>query len=399
MQGAGFPRLLALFYSPGMNSLNSSDVAELAKFNVVILGAYAGWSTSAYPNLKSAVTALKAANPSVLVGNYSILMEAYQDGSARASKLTNSNWWLKTASAAQVYEYSGSWTVDPTVDTAPDSNGQRYPQWFASYWDTSVPMGSSGLDFWFLDTVYHLTQQQYLSGGSATGANWLINGVNQATADPTASAAMRAAQAAEWTAIEALEPQMLLMGNTDKGSLTYAEYQHKLPAALLEGVTGQTWSVDTWGGWAEMMAWYAETVADTISPNMVVMGGLPTSNTDYALFRYTLCSTLLGDGYLTWADASGYGTVPPWMDEYNVKLGTASTTAAAAQAAPYQNGVYRRDFQNGIALVNPRGNGTRTVSLGGTFYKISGTQDPVTNNGQAVTSVTLNAADGIILTR
>ena len=32
--------------------------------------------------------------------------------------------------------------------------------------------------------------------------------------------------------------------------------------------------------------------------------------------------------------------------------------------------------------VNPRGNGTQTVALGGTFHKILGTQDPATNNGQ-----------------
>ncbi|MGH8327315.1 MAG: hypothetical protein ACRET2_11175, partial [Steroidobacteraceae bacterium] len=54
---------------------------------------------------------------------------------------------------------------------------------------------------------------------------------------------------------------------------------------------------------------------------------------------------------------------------------------------------------NGIALVNPKGNGTQTVQLGGTFVKIKGTQDPSVNNGQTVTSVTLNDRDGIILLR
>jgi len=50
-------------------------------------------------------------------------------------------------------------------------------------------------------------------------------------------------------------------------------------------------------------------------------------------------------------------------------------------------------------LVNPRGNGTLTVTLAGTFHKILGAQDPATNNGQAVTSVTLKAADDLVLTR
>jgi hypothetical protein len=61
--------------------------------------------------------------------------------------------------------------------------------------------------------------------------------------------------------------------------------------------------------------------------------------------------------------------------------------------------VWRRDFTNGIALVNPKGNGMQTVQLGGTFVKIKGTQDPSVNNGQTVTSVTLQDRDGIILLR
>ena len=50
-------------------------------------------------------------------------------------------------------------------------------------------------------------------------------------------------------------------------------------------------------------------------------------------------------------------------------------------------------------LVNPSGNGAKTVNLGGTFRKLSGPQDPGTNNGAIVTSVTLADRDGIILSR
>jgi hypothetical protein len=61
--------------------------------------------------------------------------------------------------------------------------------------------------------------------------------------------------------------------------------------------------------------------------------------------------------------------------------------------------VWRRDFDNGIALVNPKGNGTQTVTLETAFVKLKGTQDPATNNGQTVTTVTLKDRDGIILMR
>ena len=84
--------------------------------------------------------------------------------------------------------------------------------------------------------------------------------------------------------------------------------------------------------------------------------------------------------------------------------GTTSSTSTWAALQPavtaaWQNGVYRRDFQNSIVRVNPHGNGTQTVTLAGTSHKILGTQDPATNNDQAATSVTLKAADDLVLTR
>jgi hypothetical protein len=65
----------------------------------------------------------------------------------------------------------------------------------------------------------------------------------------------------------------------------------------------------------------------------------------------------------------------------------------------WQNGVYRRNFQNGIVLVNPKGNGTRTVTLETNYVKIRGTQAPSVNSGATVRTVTLKDRDGIILLR
>jgi len=61
-----------------------------------------------------------------------------------------------------------------------------------------------------------------------------------------------------------------------------------------------------------------------------------------------------------------------------------------AAYSPVTN-VWRRDFQNGIALVNPD-TIAHTVNLGGTFKKIAGRvgySDTTVNNGASVTSVTL----------
>jgi len=60
--------------------------------------------------------------------------------------------------------------------------------------------------------------------------------------------------------------------------------------------------------------------------------------------------------------------------------------------------VWRRDFQNGVALVNASGQ-TASIALGSTYQKIKGTQDPVVNDGTLVSAVTVPAKDGVILLR
>ena len=83
-----------------------------------------------------------------------------------------------------------------------------------------------------------------------------------------------------------------------------------------------------------------------------------------------------------------------WFDEYDADLGRAIDPP---QFRAWQNGVYRRRFENGVVLVNPKGNGSRTVQPGPGYNRIDGTQDRTVNNGQAANSVTLAERDGIVL--
>ena len=60
--------------------------------------------------------------------------------------------------------------------------------------------------------------------------------------------------------------------------------------------------------------------------------------------------------------------------------------------------VFRRDFDNGVALANATAR-ARTIQVGTGFRRIDGIQDRTVNNGQAVTAVTLQPYDGILLVR
>ena len=81
--------------------------------------------------------------------------------------------------------------------------------------------------------------------------------------------------------------------------------------------------------------------------------------------RFGLASALMDDGPLLHG-GWGYYT---WFDEYEVALGQPLGAFGAPIAA--DSSVWRRDFENGVALVNS-GDETVTVELGDTYYAPEG---------------------------
>ncbi len=102
-----------------------------------------------------------------------------------------------------------------------------------------------------------------------------------------------------------------------------------------------------------------------------------TAGREYGLASYFLVSTgrdLLGN--------DPGGTPDDWWTGYDVQLG-------APKSSRYSwNGLLRRDFENGYALVNQPGATSKTVSLGGTYTDMAGLQ---------TTSVALGPASGAVL--
>ena len=97
------------------------------------------------------------------------------------------------------------------------------------------------------------------------------------------------------------------------------------------------------------MSRYRAAMANTRTPHLVGFNvhGDPT---DYRFFRYAYASCLLDDGYFCFtANDKEYSSVT-WFDEFDFKLGAATTPPPTG---PWQSGVWRRDFERGIALVNP----------------------------------------------
>ena len=84
-----------------------------------------------------------------------------------------------------------------------------------------------------------------------------------------------------------------------------------------------------------------------------------------------------------------------WFDEFDFRLGGA---ISKPPMNAWTNGVWRRDFEHGIALVNPTKQPV-TVTLEPGLRRLSGRQDSTVNNGNAADDVILQPKDGIILCR
>jgi hypothetical protein len=270
------------------------------------------------------------------------------------------------------------------------------------------------------------------------------NGTEEPVGDSTAGAWLRAGLAESYAYLQA-HSKLITLGNvggwgisggpgdgTDASGLS-----NLVQGGVIEGEFGDSWSAETWSGFAMAKAHYQFCMANTVSPRLVLVhhsklqangsdpsgfasNGSPTGyGPPYQAMRYGLAFTLMDDGYYaTTQDSSYYASERNWFDEFAVDPTTGTALAFpnvdagigylgqptdAPWPAPLASGVYERHFANAatgkkwLVLLNPKGNGVRTVPLGASAKKLTGTQDPAVNDGATVTGVTLQDRDGLIL--
>ena len=397
-----FPHLGAVLIE---GNIDFANVPHIGDMQVALFTDYPGYSAGG-KTFSQQVNAVKALNPNIKILPQGNIMEipSYQMSSGdghypRYLAVNNNNWWLRTTypSGSIVTDTASASSVNIT-STRLSSSGQTYLQWMAAWtasYTTAVTPNIDGIhtDNWFY--------QPRVSG------DYLQDGTSQA---PSTIAQNWRNAYVEWAAQlrKAVGPNYMISGNVaDWRAGNFSGYSGVLNGGLIEGAIGMSWSPEA-SGWARLMSTYAADMNAMVPFN----GGGPYliinqdgSTTDYQGMRYGLASVLLDNGYFYYTPGP-YNTMA-WFDEEGVKLGVAvagpnnptNSTYSKGGLTVWQNGVWRRDFANGIVLVNPKGNGPRTVTLETTYKHFSGSQAPSVNNGQSVTSVTLNDRDGVILLR
>lgn len=405
--GSRFPRLGAYpigsphnYDSPGFR-----DVAR--KYHVVVVTHWPGWQSTRGMTMAEVMKDVKARSTvgtklfTYVINNEMPVSQQPSDAFHPVwQKLNAEKWWLyPTASSGSpvTSTYPGTNIVNNTLFGKTDSNGKNWIQWKTDFDYGFNVVGDAKnaanpyVDGFFMDNVFWRPR---------VDGDWDRDGTSDSQSSPAVQRWMREGYKSYFDYVRSRWPGSIQIGNiADWGaaSAVLDPLDQVLEGGVMESMIGESWSFESWGGFDQMMAAYRKMMDACRAPKLIIFGHDNWVEGDYRAMRYGLASTLMDDAYFYINDSHMYDPSRlKWFDEFEVDLGYPTQ---ARQEAAWSQGVWRRDFDNGIVLVNPKGNGARTVDLGGTFRKLSGTQDPVTNDGATVTRVTLADRDGVILRR
>ena len=102
---------------------------QIAKLDAVVLGFYKGWNgDKSGEKIRPVLQNIKAINPDILLGQYTVLNETYNDPNDTATidkreKIINENWWLRDKNGQMLQwttDYS-AWEINITQWAKPDS--------------------------------------------------------------------------------------------------------------------------------------------------------------------------------------------------------------------------------------------------------------------------------------
>ncbi len=382
-----YPRLGGYLIGSPHNYDDANYQASIARLSVAVLNVWPGWTGADGNNrtMSQVLANIKGRNQNTQLFLYMNINELRLNDPLVGITASNNRWWLyqngnccsvvKSNWGADFFSLNTSIFNTPYLDYIANYQKQHY-----------YDPGSWQLDGFYTDNVF---------SSPRIDGDWNRDGSTDARGDPQVQTLFRQGYRYYFDRLRQIMPGKMQIANMGfQPGQPQPEYEYQLNGGVMEGLIGYSWSVDEWGGFDKMMGMYRETLYKIADPKLAIFHTNGAA-WDYRTMRYGLASCLMDDGYFFYSIDDNYSGVA-WFDEYNANLGYATSSPATAS---WQGGVYRRDFQNGIVLVNPKGNGTRQVFLEDDFVKINGSQDRSVNDGSTVRSVTLQDHDGIVLMR
>lgn len=370
----GYPRLANYFLK---GEISDKEAEELAKWDVLVLGMEAPFLN---PGL---IRILKKKNPKIKILAY----VSSEEIPLKAKDLSKENPWFKLYKQVEDKNW---WLRDDKARALSIWLGTRLIN-VASDWNTYLPefmhqevMASGLWDGIFYDVIFDRI-------------SWVNNGEIDINNDGIKDPAYLIDSEWQKGMIKLLSYSRLLEGPgkiiVGNGATNY--YDRFLNGRMFENFSAKDW--------AEKMKDY-QNFRNGYQPFLAIIN----SNTEnkggwdnFSKLRFGLGSALMGDGYYSFDHGDQDHSQLWWYDEYGVGLGRPKTEGFnifEKNNKEIRESVWRRDFENGLVLVNATSE-EKTVDLEGEYEKIKGVQDIKINSGAIVTKVSLAGKDGLVLLR
>ncbi|MFH0779965.1 MAG: putative glycoside hydrolase [Parcubacteria group bacterium] len=376
---SGYPKLANLYFNW---SIGADDANALARYDILIIDMEA--QVYSPQNLQL----LKKLNPDIKLVAYLAAEEIRGDSGSLSGTMRQrlfnkiqGGWWLRDFAGKKIEWWPGNPMINITDQTVLN-NGQNWGDVLSQfvkndllatgYWDGVFFDNSwENLDFMKSDNI-DLNNDGRSESMDFINAKWQL-GMEDLL----------------WKTRNLLGSEYLILGN---GGDSYHDY---LNGVLYEHFTGRDW--------ASLMQKYKQIALSGFYPAIGILNSTTAAlnrSDDYKTMRYGLASALLGDGYSSFDNGAASHSEIWWYDEYETSLGKPAGEAFNVfdSGKAFKPGVWRRDFTNGLVLVNSS-NESRDVDLGADYEKIQGTQDAGINDGSIASEVSLASKDGIILLR
>jgi len=375
-----YPRVANLFFKW---DISDAEAKELAKWDVVVI------DMEAQVNTPDGLKKIKAYNPQIKILAYITSQEfTHHFSNLKSSSMRrrlygglSDDWWLNSSGGGRLVWWPGTWLLNVTED-CPQKDGKRWNDYLPEF----VAREILNSDFW--DGVFYDNAWESVSW-LPSGDEVDLNSDGQAESARDIDQKWREGMNKIFRRTKELAPGKIVMGNGGKGYFNY-----------LNGIAIEHFHKADWVG---AMNDYFFILGKSQSPAVTILNS-NTDNTgrqdDYAKMRFGLLSTLLGDGYYSFDYGDQAHNQLWWYDEYGTFLGKPLNSAynIGNGSTKVAQGVWRRDFKNGVVLLNSTST-TQAVTLDEEFEKVRGLQDKTTNDGSIVQSVKLPARDGLILLR